>query len=95
MQYKNLSVYITFLEAMPTVLALDVSLSMSRPVQMADCAEEYQRRNLAIHGIETLVDYMTQNCKLEFTSLVCCYYLNNYLFKPHSGFRIFFQSFLR
>ncbi|KAJ8304198.1 hypothetical protein KUTeg_017781, partial [Tegillarca granosa] len=47
---------------MPTVLALDVSLSMSRPVQMADCTEEYQRRNLAIHGIETLIDYMTQNC---------------------------------
>lgn len=52
---------------MPTVLALDVSLSMSRPVQGETNAEEYSRKNLAIHGLSSLLD---QFSKLEFTSLV-------------------------
>ena len=57
---------------MPTVIALDVSLSMCRPVQIPDCTEEYQRRNLAIHGINTLLDHFSTNCRLEFVSMVCC-----------------------
>ncbi|XP_064607763.1 integrator complex subunit 14-like [Liolophura sinensis] len=60
---------------MPTVIALDVSLSMNRPVPMADCTEEYQRRHLAIHGINSLLDYMSTNYKLEFTSMVIFSYL--------------------
>lgn len=52
---------------MPTVLALDVSLSMSRPVQGETNAEEYSRKNLAINGLSSLLD---QFSKLEFTSLV-------------------------
>ncbi|KAK7115448.1 integrator complex subunit 14-like [Littorina saxatilis] len=60
---------------MPTVIVLDVSLSMSRPVPMADSSEEYQRRHLAVHGINTLLDFIAANAKLEFTSLVCYSYL--------------------
>ncbi|CAE1285157.1 unnamed protein product [Acanthosepion pharaonis] len=60
---------------MPTLILLDVSLSMSRPVNMQECSEEYQRRHLAIHGINTLLDYMAANCKLEFTSLIVFSYL--------------------
>lgn len=60
---------------MPTVIALDVSLSMSRPVSMADSSEEYQRRHLAVHGINTLLDFISINAKMEFTSLVCFSYL--------------------
>ncbi|XP_059151327.1 integrator complex subunit 14-like [Physella acuta] len=60
---------------MPTVIALDVSLSMSRPVVLTDTSEEYQRRHLAIHGINIFLDYLTANYKLEFVSLVAFSYL--------------------
>ncbi|KAK3606008.1 hypothetical protein CHS0354_025040 [Potamilus streckersoni] len=60
---------------MPTVVALDVSLSMTRPVTIGDNTEEFQRRHLAIHGINTLLDHFTVNCKLEFTSVVLFSYL--------------------
>ncbi|CAG2223853.1 Integrator complex subunit 14 [Mytilus edulis] len=60
---------------MPTVIALDVSLSMCRPVQIPDCTEEYQRRNLAIHGINTLLDHFSSSCRLEFVSMVVFSYL--------------------
>ena len=66
---------------MPTLILLDVSLSMSRPVNMQECSEEYQRRHLAIHGINTLLDYMAANCKLEFTSLVIlCFFFFFFFF---------------
>ena len=55
---------------MPTVIAFDVSLSMVRPVTMPDMTEEYQLRHLAIHGINTFLDHLTANYKLEFVSLV-------------------------
>ena len=55
---------------MPTVLLLDVSLSMSQPVTMADCSEEYQLRHLAVHGLNTLLDLSAEHSKLEFFSLV-------------------------
>ena len=58
-----------FILSMPTVLALDVSLSMGRPVK-TDSPDDFNRKNLAIHGISTLLDHFTTNCKLEFTSLV-------------------------
>ncbi|KAL5004544.1 hypothetical protein ScPMuIL_018000 [Solemya velum] len=60
---------------MPTVIALDVSLSMSRPVPMADTPEEYQRRHLAVHGINTLLDFIINSNKMEFISLVAFSYL--------------------
>ncbi|XP_060558631.1 integrator complex subunit 14-like [Ruditapes philippinarum] len=57
---------------MPTVLALDVSLSMCRPVKGETALEEYSRKNLAIHGLSSLID---QFSKLEFTSLIVFSYL--------------------
>lgn len=59
-----------FSAAMPTVLLLDVSLSMSRPVPAADDSEAYTRRQLAIRAINAFLDHLEQNCKLEFVSLV-------------------------
>lgn len=55
---------------MPTVIALDVSLSMSQPVVLPDVTEEYQRKHLANHGINAFLDYLGSFYKLEFVSLV-------------------------
>lgn len=62
---------------MPTVILLDVSLSMSRGVDMASpCQEEGDveslllRKDLAAHGCNILLDHFIQHCKLEFASLV-------------------------
>ena len=56
---------------MPTVLALDVSLSMSRPVVQPDRSEEPPTvRQLAIKGIHALLNHIHHNCKLEFAALV-------------------------
>ncbi|XP_043221562.1 integrator complex subunit 14-like [Amphibalanus amphitrite] len=55
---------------MPTVLALDVSLSMSRPVFQQDRSEEPPTvRQLAIKGIHALLNHIHHNCKLEFAAL--------------------------
>lgn len=55
---------------MPTVLLLDVSLSMSCPVGTQDSTEVISRRHLAVSGINAFLDYLSANCKLEFVSLV-------------------------
>lgn len=70
---------------MPTVILLDVSLSMSRRVPGAvetpgspgsnsnvedDVVEVMLRRDLAQHGCNILLDHMAQHCKLEFVSLI-------------------------
>lgn len=55
---------------MPTVILLDVSLSMCRPVSVPDSAEPSQVRHLAVHGINAFLDHMAQHCKLEFATLV-------------------------
>ncbi|KPP74496.1 von Willebrand factor A domain-containing protein 9-like, partial [Scleropages formosus] len=55
--------------AMPTVVLMDVSLSMTRPVQL-DGTEEFQRKNLAVHGLTMLFEHMATNYRLEFTALV-------------------------
>ncbi|GIY52456.1 integrator complex subunit 14 [Caerostris darwini] len=55
---------------MPTVIVLDTSLSMHRPVQMPDVPEPFGFRNLAVHGLTYLLDYMNINCKLEFAALI-------------------------
>nr|XP_045016169.1 integrator complex subunit 14 isoform X2 [Jaculus jaculus] len=54
---------------MPTVVVVDVSLSMTRPV-LAEGSEEYQRKHLAAHGLTMLFEHMATNYKLEFTALV-------------------------
>lgn len=62
---------------MPTVIALDVSLSMRRPVTVGSVgssdnsqSEQLTRHHLAIHGINALLHYLQTNSKLEFVSLV-------------------------
>ncbi|XP_035733995.1 integrator complex subunit 14-like [Vespa mandarinia] len=62
---------------MPTVIALDVSLSMRRPVTIGSTgnsdnsqSEQLTRHHLAIHGINALLHYLQTNSKLEFVSLV-------------------------
>ena len=55
---------------MPTVVLMDVSLSMTRPVSLEGNGEEFQRKNLAVHGLTMLFEHMAVNYRLEFTSLV-------------------------
>ncbi|XP_049787030.1 integrator complex subunit 14 [Schistocerca cancellata] len=55
---------------MPTVIVVDVSLSMTRPVALPESGEVYTRHNLAIHGINTLLDYLAVHSKLEFVALI-------------------------
>lgn len=54
---------------MPTVILLDVSLSMLRPIQISDSIET-NRKQLAILGIRTFLDHLHLQSKLEFTTLV-------------------------
>ncbi|KAG8145213.1 hypothetical protein E2320_013568 [Naja naja] len=54
---------------MPTVVVMDVSLSMTRPVSI-EGSEEYQRKHLAAHGLTMLFEHMATNYKLEFTALI-------------------------
>ncbi|XP_021165573.1 integrator complex subunit 14 isoform X1 [Fundulus heteroclitus] len=54
---------------MPTVILMDVSLSMTRPVSL-DGIEEFQRKNLAVHGLNMLFEHMASNYRLEFTALM-------------------------
>lgn len=54
---------------MPTVVLMDVSLSMTRPV-LLDGSEEFQRKNLAVHGLNMLFEHMASNYRLEFTALM-------------------------
>ncbi|XP_066599693.1 integrator complex subunit 14 [Prorops nasuta] len=60
---------------MPTVIALDVSLSMRRLVAGGSnndnsTNEQFTRHHLAVHGINILLQYLQANSKLEFVSLV-------------------------
>ncbi|XP_051513070.1 integrator complex subunit 14-like isoform X2 [Myxocyprinus asiaticus] len=54
---------------MPTVVLMDSSLSMTRPVSV-EGSEEFQRKNLAVHGLTMLFEHMATNYRLEFTALV-------------------------
>lgn len=54
---------------MPTVILLDVSLSMTRPVQLSD-GTETTRKQLAEIGINAFLDHLSIYSKLEFISLV-------------------------
>ena len=54
---------------MPLAIVLDVSLSMSRLVN-TEQEEDFQRKHLAIHGINLLLDHLNTHSKLEFVSLV-------------------------
>ena len=60
---------------MPTLILLDVSLSMARGWRetSGDAAQSQTRSNvlnLATIGITTLLDFFSQSCKLEYVSLL-------------------------
>lgn len=55
---------------MPTIILLDVSLSMCRTLPLSDTNEPYQIKNLANYGINSFLDYLSQHCKLEYASLM-------------------------
>ncbi|XP_063833469.1 integrator complex subunit 14 [Ostrinia nubilalis] len=55
---------------MPTVLLLDVSLSMSRPVPSTDNTESHTRLTIAAAAINTFLDYLSLHAKLEYVALV-------------------------
>lgn len=54
---------------MPTVILLDVSLSMTRPLLLND-GTETTRKQLAEIGINAFLDQLSVHSKLEFISLV-------------------------
>ena len=54
---------------MPLAIILDVSLSMSRGINV-EAEEEISRKTLAIQGINALLDHLNAHSKLEFVSLV-------------------------
>ncbi|XP_075982470.1 integrator complex subunit 14 [Anticarsia gemmatalis] len=55
---------------MPTVLLLDVSLSMSRPVPTSDTTDTHTRFTIATTAINTFLDYLSVHSKLEYVALV-------------------------
>lgn len=57
---------------MPTVILLDLSLSMTRPVILAD-GTETTRKQLAVNGINAFLDHLSIHSKLEFIALVRIY----------------------
>ena len=62
---------------MPTVVVLDVSLSMCRTFQEPD-SEGYSVRGLAVGGLTAFADTVAHNCKLEFTTLMVSNNSNTY-----------------
>lgn len=55
---------------MPTIILLDVSLSMARPVGQVQDEEKLLRRSLASTAITNFLDVIVTNAKLEFCALV-------------------------
>lgn len=58
---------------MPTIIALDVSLSMTKCVPINTNGthdESITYTHLAIQGINDFLNYLTKNSKLEYVSLV-------------------------
>lgn len=61
---------------MPTVIALDLSLSMLRGVGSKTNGETITYHQMAIHLINEFLDYLSLNAKLEYVSLVSSYLCN-------------------
>lgn len=55
---------------MPTVILIDVSLSMSRPVPTSDTTETHTRHTIATAAVNTFLDYLNVHAKLEYVALV-------------------------
>lgn len=57
------------LSTMPTIVVLDVSLSMTRFIP-GQSEEQVTYHQLAIQGINQFLDYLSATSKLEYVSLV-------------------------
>ena len=60
---------------MPTVIALDVSLSMCRPITASfsrDTPEDEipTRKKLAVQAVHQFLDHLSAHCKLEYVAMV-------------------------
>lgn len=55
---------------MPTVILMDVSLSMSRPVATSDTTETHTRHTIGTAAVNTFLDYLGNHAKLEYVALV-------------------------
>ncbi|KAI8429932.1 hypothetical protein MSG28_000401 [Choristoneura fumiferana] len=55
---------------MPTVILLDVSLSMSRPVLTLDPTENHTRLTVAAAAINSFLDFLSMHSRLEYVALV-------------------------
>lgn len=55
---------------MPTIIALDISLSMTRFVPGASNQDSLTYHQLAVQGINQFLNYLSKNSKLEYISLV-------------------------
>ena len=82
---------------MPTVLLLDVSLSMNRPlpgaVVSSPVADVNTYCHLAVRGINSMLDYLAANNKLEFVSLVCQPDLHSTIYNTYSHSLLCFVTF--
>lgn len=54
---------------MPTLLLLDVSLSMLRPVPSVDAPENLTRHTIASAAINSFLDHLNEHAKLEYVAL--------------------------
>lgn len=59
---------------MPTIIAVDVSLSMCRPCGLKEVpspeSEVLTRKKLAAGALSQFLGHLSANCKLEYTCLV-------------------------
>lgn len=55
---------------MPTIIALDVSLSMTRALPGASSQDSITFHQLAVQGINQFLNYLAKHSKLEYVSLV-------------------------
>lgn len=64
------------LHTMPTIIAVDVSLSMTRPVPVAasgvgpSAEDGLTYHHMAVQGVNAILDYLAKHSRLEFVSLV-------------------------
>lgn len=55
---------------MPTLLLLDMSLSMLRPVPLPDATESHTRHTIASAAINSFLDHLNVHAKLEYVALM-------------------------
>ena len=85
---------------MPTIIALDVSLSMTRTIPISanaanangagDC-ENVTYHQLAVQGINQFLNYLTANSKLEYVALVSRFCFVNSKEEVNSGLLTIFK----